>query len=185
MTGPYDDGEDPGGDVGDEAGGGGPVSYGRAVVVTVVALVIGLLVIGVAARPPLKVTASIPTTTIAPSTTTTTVPVTTTTVVRASVKVLVENGTGVPGAAGTYTTALQQQGWAMLPAANAPSPASVSNVYYAAGEQGAGSEIASWLSLKPSAVKQLTTSSPVGGISGAQVVVVLGPDLADIAPPPG
>ena len=73
---------------------------------------------------------------------------------------------------------MSQQGWALKPPLNATSQVATSSVYYAAGQQQAAAAIATELKLKPSAVHPLTTSVPVTGASGNDVVVVIGADLA-------
>jgi hypothetical protein len=56
-----------------------------------------------------------------------------------------------------------------------------SSVYYAAGQQEAAAAIATTLGIKPTAVMPLTTSVPVAGASGDDVVVVIGSDLVPAA----
>jgi LytR cell envelope-related transcriptional attenuator len=99
-----------------------------------------------------------------------------------SVKVLVANGTSTPGAAGTYTQLLGSQGWATLSPSDTTSQQSTSTIYYAAGQQAAANAIAASLGLAASKVEPLTNSVPVSGTSSADVVVVLGPDLASHLP---
>jgi LytR cell envelope-related transcriptional attenuator len=184
------------------------VAVGRAIAVVVVAIVLGAILLGVAGRPPTAnvsststLPAGTPTTTTHPGATTTTHagatttsrPATTTTThagattttkasslatPHSSVKTLVANGTTTPNAAGTYTQLLSSQGWSMLSPADTTVPVSSSTVYYATGQQAAATAIATSLGLTASSVKQLTSSIPVSNVSGADVVVVLGPDLA-------
>ena len=54
-------------------------------------------------------------------------------------------------------------------------------MYYAAGQQAAATSIATTLGLKPTVVVPLTTSVPVAGVSGDDVVVVVGSDLVPAA----
>lgn len=156
MTGPPSPPPDPG-----RAGrsSGDRVVVGRALVLLAVALVLGIVLIGVAARPPVLAGTS-PTTT-----TTTTAPAAGTT-------------TTVPGAAGHYTQVLSGQGWATQAPANASATASSSTVYYAAGQMASASTIATSLGLSSADVQPLTSSVPVSGTSGASIVLVVGPDLA-------
>ncbi len=119
----------------------------------------------------------------AASTTTTSVPTgtsstTTTTVARSSVKVQVANGSTTAGVATTITQQLQTLGWDTLPPVNASSTVPASVVYYAANRKPQALEIASELKLAATAVQPLTTSVPVANASGDDVVVVVGPDLA-------
>ena len=200
------------------------IVLGRAVVLIVVALILGAYLLGVASRPPLRPGAlaaaavttttgsttsttggstsstSAPTTTSHPTTTSTTArrqstsrgsnksktssksTTTTTAVAKSSVSVLVANGTGTSGAAGAYTQELQSQGWNTLAPVNTTSSASKSAVYYAPGQEAAGSEIATYLKLASSAVQPLTSSAPVSSTSGVDVLLVVGPGLASSAP---
>ena len=76
------------------------------------------------------------------------------------------------------TNTLQTAGWNTLPPVNATSSASSSVVYYAANRKWAAEEIATELKLPSSAVQPLTTSVPVPGAAGDDVIVLIGPDLA-------
>jgi hypothetical protein len=177
--------------------GGGPeptgrVAIGRALVLLVIAVVVGTLLLQVGSRPSVSGTAGVVTTTTAPGATTTTAPGATTTTVHhatsttttttgvphASVKVLVANGTSTPGVAAHFTQQLQAQGWSTLSPVDTTSPVSASTVYYAAGQQAAAAQIAASLGLRSGAVQPLTTAVPVSGTNGVEVVVVIGPDLA-------
>jgi hypothetical protein len=121
------------------------------------------------------------------SATTTTQPphatTTTTTAPPAHVPVLVANASGVTGAAGVVTTELQTAGWTVLPPVNASARVTTSSVYYVAGQQRAAEALATSLHLPASAVVAYTTSAPVSSISTAELLVVVGPDLAN--PPAG
>jgi hypothetical protein len=107
----------------------------------------------------------------------TTTPSTTTTP-PAKVSVLVANGSNVSGAAGTTSTQLQAGGWKLLPPVNASSNVTASVVYYVAGYQPSAVVIAKSLGLTTTAVQPLTSSAPVGAVGSADVVVVVGPDVA-------
>jgi hypothetical protein len=106
---------------------------------------------------------------------------TTTTVAHSSVSVVVANATETNGLAAHFTAVLAAQGWAMQTAADAATTEASSAVYYAAGQQASATTIATTLGLKPTAVQPLTTSVPVTGASGVDVVVVIGADLASQA----
>ena len=118
----------------------------------------------------------------AEATTTTTVhagtSTTTTSIARSSVKVQVANGSTTAGVATTVTQQLQTLGWDTLPPVNASSTVPASVVYYAANRKPEALEIATELKLAATAVQPLTTSVPVANASGDDVVVVVGPDLA-------
>ena len=96
---------------------------------------------------------------------------------RSDIQVQVANGTSAAGVATTVTSTLQQKGWSTLPPVNATATAPSSTVYYAGGRKAAGLLLAKDLSLPSSAVQPLTTSVPVPGANGDDLVVVVGPDL--------
>ena len=121
-----------------------------------------------------------------PSSTTTTShsrgPTTTTTTLAthppSSVKVIVANGTSTPGVAGRLKTKLSSSGYNVLAPENTTTPARASAVYYAAGYQGDGQAVAVDSGLSAGAAQPMSASVPVANSSGAQIVVVIGPDLA-------
>jgi hypothetical protein len=110
----------------------------------------------------------------APTTTTTTVP-------HSSVTVVVANATETNGLAGLKSTFLTSQGWAVQAPVDAATTEATSSVYYAAGQQEAAAAIATELGIKPAAVVPLTSAVPVTGVSGIDVVVVIGSDLVPSA----
>ncbi len=165
------------------SGGSGRRSGGvpavRAIIVTaafVVAVVLTLGLIHPATTKSASGSAPVASTTTGPTThpgaSTTTVPAT-------RVPVLVANASGVSGAAATVSSRLQQVGsWDLLPPVNASTTVPTSHVYYVAGQQQAAEAIASSLHLPSSAVAPYTTAAPIATIGAAEVVVVVGPDLA-------
>jgi hypothetical protein len=153
------------------------------VLVLFVVAAIGLVAIGT--RPSVSGDAATPPTTT-PTTTATgghkTAPTTTTTTVpHSTVSVVVANATETNGLAARYSTVLTAQGWAVKTATDAATTEATSSVYYAAGLQASAASIATTLGLKPTAVLPLTTSVPVSGVSGIDVVVVVGSDLVSSA----
>jgi hypothetical protein len=153
----------------------------RAFVVLVIFVVAAVILVGIGTRAPVSgdavgTTTTTPTTTTpahhgtAPTTTTTTVP-------HSSVSVLVANATQTNALAAHYSALLAAQGWAMQTPVDAATTEQSSSVYYAAGQQGAAAAVASELGLKPATVIPLTTSVPVTGASGVDVLVVVGADL--------
>ena len=157
-------------------GGGYPVA--RAVIVLAGFVITTVLVLGV-----IHPSTSTSGTAAGSSATTTTQPphatTTTTTAPPSHVPVLVANASGVTGAAGVVTTELQTAGWTVLPPVNASARVMTSNVYYVAGQQKAAESLATSLHLPASAVVPYTTSAPVSSISTAELLVVVGPDLAN------
>jgi hypothetical protein len=148
----------------------------RAGVVMVIFLIGVAVLVAVGTRPSVSGDAAPPvtTTTIAASTGTTT----STTAPHDTVSVVVANGTNGVGVAGHFTTVIAGGGWSMKPATDATtSTVPTSAVYYASGQQEAAAAIATMLGLKPAAVLPLTTSVPVAGTAGIDVVVVIGADL--------
>ena len=96
----------------------------------------------------------------------------------ASVKVIVANGTSTPGVAGKLKSKLAAAGYNVLAPENTTSTAKASAVYYAAGYQGDGQAVAGDSGLSSSAAQPMSNGTPVPNASSAQVVVVIGPDLA-------
>jgi len=96
----------------------------------------------------------------------------------AEVSVLVANGSGVAGAAGRVTEQLQQFGFVMIEAANAPKT-SVTVVYYVEGFQAEGESIAGKLGVDATSVQPMPEPvPPIDGVGEAKVLVQLGPDVA-------
>jgi len=161
-------------------GGGahGPL-VGRALAVVVVAVVLGVL----ALRATPQRASTLP-----PSTVTTTVPrvvpTTTTTVPHRDVKVLVANASTTNQVAAGYSTVLQQAGWTVLaPVTAKPPPRATSSVYYASGRRDEALAVAAAFGLPASAVLPLSSATPVSNVDGADVVLVVGSDLAAKTPP--
>lgn len=113
-----------------------------------------------------------------PSTTPTTGVANSVTTNRANVTVIVSNGTATNGAASHFTQILQADGWSTLTPVNTTSPASATAVYYAPNQRVPATRVATALGVRATAVQPLTTSTPVPGATGVDVVVVIGPDLA-------
>ena len=210
MTGPGPASERPAQQGGGD--GHGRVNAARGVAVVVVAFALGVFLLNVGSRPPTSTagtttpttsgtttTTTTPgsSTTTAPKSSTTTVPRTTTTahsghhattsttattVPHSSVAVLVANGTSTANQASEFSSALSGQGWNTLPPVDTTSPVAASAVYYASGQKAAALEVAQYIGVKPTSVLPLTTAVPVGSTTGADVVVVIGPDLVNKAP---
>jgi hypothetical protein len=124
------------------------------------------------------------TTTTTPATTTTTKggrkgkSTTTTTAVPSATSVVVANGTSTSGLAAHYSTVIGAGGWAMQTPIDASTSVATSAVYYAAGHQEQAATIATSIGVKPAQVLPLTSAAPVTGVTGVDVVVVIGADLA-------
>ena len=103
---------------------------------------------------------------------------TTTTVPHASVSVVVANATNTNGLAAHFSTVIGAGGSKMGTPIDASTTEATSTVYYAAGQQAAAQSIANTIGVKPTQVQPLTTAAPVNGVTGTDVVVVVGQDLA-------
>lgn len=161
-------------------------ALGRGLLLLAVALVLGLLLLNRVDAPAedeqqvRSGDTEETTTTTAARSTTTTAPM------RApkDVKVLSANGTSVKGAGGRVKDKLLAAGYNALAATDTTAPAQGSAVYYAAGFEREAAVVAQLLSVAPSAVLALPATPPVADLKGAEVVVVIGPDLAAANPPP-
>jgi LytR cell envelope-related transcriptional attenuator len=172
--------------------GAARLSAVRAGVVLVIFVVAVAVLVAVGTRPSVNGTPSSAegtstTTTVAAagggSTTTTTAhhhgaTTTTTTQPHSSVSVVVANATNTSGLAAHYSTIIGAAGYTMKTPTNASTTVPNSVVYYAAGQQAAALSIASTIGVKPAQVQPLTTAVPVPGVTGTDVVVVVGQDLA-------
>jgi hypothetical protein len=157
----------------------------RAFVVLVLFVVAAIALVAIGTRPTVSGDAATPPATTTPTTVAgghKTAPTTTTTTVpHSSVTVVVANATETNGLAGLKSTFLTSQGWAVQAPVDAATTEATSSVYYAAGQQEAAAAIAAELGIKPAAVVPLTSAVPVTGVSGIDVVVVIGSDLVPSA----
>lgn len=169
-------------------------SFGRAAVLVAAAagLAVYLLSLGTPVRA--KPTASeAPTTapaspppatspaTSRPASTSTTTPPAAKSNASTSVKVLVANASQTNGVATSVSQKLAAAGWGTLAPVTALTTESASSVYYATGQQAAAQAVAASLGIAATSVQALGGSVvPVGAgtLRGADVVVVVGDDLA-------
>lgn len=105
---------------------------------------------------------------------------TTTAALRAprEVRVLAANGTDVRGAGGRIKDRLMAAGYNTLAATDTKAKVTESSVYFAAGYEREAAKVAETLGLAATAVKPLPTPPPVADLKAANVLVVVGPDLA-------
>lgn len=105
---------------------------------------------------------------------------TTTAALRAprDVRVLSANGTDVRGAAGRIKDRLMAAGYNTLAATDTKSNVTESSVYFAAGYDREAATVAETLGLAPTTVKPMPTPVPVADLKAANVLVVVGPNLA-------
>lgn len=158
---------------------------GRGALLLIVAVVIGVVLLNHFDRgDPFNLNAGATTAATRASRATTTVAAPTTTVaLRApnAVKVLAANGSGVSGVGAKLKDQLTQLGYNALAATNATPTNKVfptSLVQYAPGFAGEAAALAQSLSLPPTAVQPMSTPPPVADSKGADVIVVVGQDLA-------
>jgi hypothetical protein len=171
---------------------GGPpgIRIVRAALVLVLMIVIGVVLLPSATRGP-RLPAASPTAahhpSSAPTTTTTTPSVTTTTVPtlpHSSIKVIVANGTTTAHGASEVRTWLANRGFdtAAFPPYNTTTSQTVDAVYFVgSGTRTMALEVAGALTLGPSVIAAAGATPPVSTSTGADVVVVLGNDLASRA----
>jgi hypothetical protein len=169
-----------------------PTGFLRGVGVVVVAVVIGVLLLPSATRAPLDVTTasqSTPTTTPTPTTTAPTAATTTTlaTIVpgATSIHVLVVNGTSITGLAAGTATYLRSRGFLTLTPTNATTKVTGTQVYDVSGPTSSATRVTEVLGLTASTIQPTSAVPPVANPAGANVVVVVGPDLARLAPGAG
>lgn len=163
------------------------VVIGRAVPLLVVAVALGVILLyssgapGSSSTSPSSVVTPTGSTGSGPTSTSTTAPpgaITPGSVPPSKTKTVVANGTSVNGAAGRVGNTLRTGGYDVLATTNASSKASSSQVYYVAGYAEEAGLVASRLGLSPHSVLSLPSPPPVRDTRGADVVVVIGPDLA-------
>ena len=162
--------------------GSAPIRVGRALLLIVGGLIVGVLLLhrGAGVSTSLAATGSTPTT-VRHSPNQSVIANTTTTVSLRSpqdVKVLVANGTSVHGAASTFSDRLHASGYNTLASTNTVTPAASSTVFYAPSYGPEAAVIASLLGLQPGVVQPLPQQAPVAQLHDAQILVVIGPDLA-------
>ncbi|MBX3284237.1 MAG: LytR C-terminal domain-containing protein [Actinobacteria bacterium] len=175
---------------------GGLDANARGIAVLVVAVLIGLLLLWKAgdtgssevttsgATPSTVDTSGLESTTTLPGSDTTTTTADTGGEGRppAEVKVVVLNGSGKSGVAASNSEAIGQKGYTMLTPGNAAARSSTTAVYYAEGYQTEAEAVAAALGKTPDIVVAKPTTSLGPNSDTANVVVVLG---ADVAPASG
>lgn len=166
------------------SGRSGGLAAGRAAALLAVAVVSGVVLLNAADDAPEPRVAAGGDTTSTPSTpaeTTTTVGVTTTTVpARApkEVKVLSGNGTDVKGSARKATDLLRAAGYNVLAPVDVEKKVTSTSIYFAAGYEREAQAVASLLALGADVVKSLPAPPPIPDVRGANVLVIVGPELA-------
>jgi hypothetical protein len=91
--------------------------------------------------------------------------------------VMVANASGVQGAAARQSDAIAGGGYQVLPAANAPSEVEATQVMATAGYEADAAALAAAIGAPPESVVAMPDPPPLD-LTGAHVLVMLGPDLA-------
>ena len=158
------------------------VAAGRAAALLAVAVVLGVVLLNAADDVPRQRSSAggATETTMRSVTTTTMVTTTTTTPARQpkDVKVIPANGTAVKGAASKVRDMLREAGYNVLAPGDAKR-ADASAVYFTAGYDREAVAVAEVLGLPTSAAKPVPAAPPVTDLRGANVAVVVGPELAE------
>jgi hypothetical protein len=169
---------------GDSSAGADRARSGRGLAIVIVAVVIGVLLLPSATRAPLAADAS----TTGPSATTTPsgsssgghhgTTTTSTTIAPASIHVLVANATTVNGVAGAVTSFLASKSYGTLTATNSLVKVPTTEVFTVGGATADASAIAAALDLPATSIEPAASAAPVSNTTGANVVVIVGTDLA-------
>ena len=163
---------------------------GRGILLIAVAVLVGVLILrngfdsgGGSSSPPTTssgggaVTSVSTNTTAAGGSTESTAATTPSTRPANQVKVFVANGAGIQGAAGKAVETLTPLGYVAV-AGNSPNRVQTTTVYYTEGYQAEAQGVAAALGAPATSVQPMPTPPPIADIQGAQVLVVLGPDVA-------
>ena len=159
------------------------VSTTLSVIVAAIAVLLGFLILRDVNRDRYDVSAPITTeaTIVDPSGEVTVAPTETTTLPRTGFKILVANASGVTGSAGQMSTALQSEQFIVSQPVNADvtyGKQSVTVVFYVPGYEAGATAVAEILG--GIQIQPVATPAPVegGSLGEAQVLVMLGTDLA-------
>jgi hypothetical protein len=95
----------------------------------------------------------------------------------AEVTVLVANASGVSGAAADLTATIIGAGYQTVPETNAPQSVAATQVLFAAGFDREAAALTTVINSPPDGVAPMPAAPPVE-LGGAQLLVLLGPDLA-------
>ncbi len=171
---------------GRRSGADGAVQWGRALLVIVVLVIVGVVILDKTVTSPAGKSAS---STTKPSTTATTTPAPTTTVSLvppAQIKVQVLNGVLTGNLAGQWSTKLKTQfGYQTQPPDDATAKVPASIIYVVTpGYQAEAAQLAASIGLAPTAVSPtLPATAPVKPAerTTSNLILVVGPDLAGTA----
>jgi hypothetical protein len=172
------DGEGPGGS--ESRQDSHPVRVGRGIALVVVGVALGVILFHTVGRPQAGSVASVAAAPVVSTTTPTTAPTPTTAAPRppAQVRTLVANGTKTSGAGAKVSDTLRKAGYDVLAPTNTTTTAPSSAVLFLPGYASEAGAVATALGLAPATVMPVPTASPVTNAQAANVIVVVGPDLA-------
>ena len=100
----------------------------------------------------------------------------------AEVSVIVLNGTSVAGTAGKYSDAVASAGYQMLEPGNATSQTPTTLVYFVEGYEAEAAAVATAAGVPATVSPVPLPEPPPGEVAGANVVVVVGTDIASLTP---
>src|SRR5690606_4818542 len=98
------------------------------------------------------------------------------------VSVIVLNGTSVNGAAGKYTEAIGTAGYQMLEAGDAPTKIPATQVFFTPGFEAEAAAVALAAGAPATVTPAALPTPPPGEVGSANVVVVIGADIANLTP---
>ncbi|MDQ1376479.1 MAG: hypothetical protein QOE15_652 [Acidimicrobiaceae bacterium] len=174
------------------------IQAGRAAILIAVAVLIGVLLLhrtpGSGGVVPVQVEGTSTTspldqitTTVKPggngTATTRPTATTNTSTVRApqDIKALVANGTATPGLAGKVSNVVHAKGYNTLASTNSTQKPAASIIYFQPSYSADAAALAGKLNLPASAVLAMPQPPPVANLNGANILIVVGPDLANVA----
>jgi hypothetical protein len=100
----------------------------------------------------------------------------------AEVSVIVLNGTSIAGTAGKYSDAIASAGYQMIEPGNATSQTPTTLVFYTEGFEAEAVAVATAAGVPATVSPAPLTDPPPGEVGAANVVVVIGTDIASLTP---
>jgi len=97
------------------------------------------------------------------------------------IKVLVANGTTTPGLAGKISNLVHAKGYNTLASTNSTQKPAATIVFFQPSYSADGAGLAAKLNLPATAVQAMPSPPPVANLNGANILIVVGPDLANAA----
>jgi hypothetical protein len=97
------------------------------------------------------------------------------------IKVLVANGTSTPGLAGKISDRVKGFGYNPLASTNSSQKPASTIVYFQPSYSNDAAALVGRLALPPTAVQAMPQPPPVANLNNANILIVVGPDLAAVA----